>query len=217
MITASILIKSGLGIIAGVALSSCGLQDGTSSHTKAKVEKGMPAPASPKLIAKGVGRKTDKHGMVTYKDSERRRYVRTTSFSHMEKEPGAPGRLNAAGTTLLYGKKVRSAAADWSLYPLGTKFKIKGQPYTYVVDDYGSALVGTNTVDIFQPSLKLMRKWGTRKVEITVIQWGDYERSRRLLSGRRRYSHCLKMHTAIVQKLNSGKYAKLETKQTHVF
>jgi len=142
--------------------------------------------------------------MPTYnKASHRTRYVRTTAYSHMENEPGAPGRLNASGGILKYGT-VRSAAADWSVLPLGTTFKVKGQPHTYVVDDYGSSLVGTNTVDIFKPSLSSMRHWGTRNTEITIIQWGSYERSLKLLKGRTRYSHCYRMYVGCKRKLNSG-------------
>ena len=144
--------------------------------------------------------------MPTYKSlSDRTRYVRTTAFSHMEMEPGAPGRMNASGTILKYGV-VRSAAADWSVYPLGTVFRVKGLPHTYVVDDYGSALVGTNTIDIFKPSLALMRKWGTRKTEITVIQWGSFERSLNLLKGRTKYPHCRQMYIGC-RKWVGGSYA----------
>ena len=136
-----------------------------------------PGTASASTIKKAQKYSKDKHGMPTYKsNSVRTRYVRTTAYSHLEGEAGAHGLKSAAGTTLKYGN-VRSAAADWSVYPLGTKFRVKGQPYTYVIDDYGSALVGTNTIDIFKPSLSSMRKWGTRKTEITVIQWGSYDRS----------------------------------------
>ncbi len=142
--------------------------------------------------------------MPTYtKSSHRTRYVRTTAYSHMENEPGAPGRLNASGGILKYGT-VRSAAADWSVYPLGTLFKVKGQPHTYVVDDYGSELVGTNTVDIFKPSLSGMHHWGTRHTEITVIQWGSYERSLKMLKGRRKYRHCNHMYMGCRNKLNHG-------------
>ena len=146
--------------------------------------------------------------MPTYKShSDRTRYVRTTAYSHMEHEVGAPGRMNASGGILKYGS-VRSAAADWSVYPLGTTFRVKGQPYTYVVDDYGSALVGTNSIDIFKPSLSSMRKWGTRKTEITIIQWGSYERSARMLSARRRFSFCNRMYTGCKRKLNSAVASK---------
>lgn len=165
---------------------------------------GLPLPASERTIAKAKRLPKDKHGMPSYhKASQRTRYVRTTAYSHMENEPGAPGRLNASGGILKYGT-VRSAAADWSVYPLGTTFKIKGQPHTYVVDDYGSALVGTQTIDIFKPSLRGMNHWGTRRAEITIIQWGSYERSLKLLKGRRRYNHCNRMYVGCVRKLKSG-------------
>lgn len=128
--------------------------------------------------------------------------MRTTSYSHMENEPGACGMINASGSRLKYGS-VRSAAADWSVYPLGTKFRIKGQPHIYVVDDYGSSLAATNTIDIYKPSLHYMRTWGTRHTEITVIQWGSYERSARLLKGRINHDHCRHMYYGCKRKLNS--------------
>ena len=164
----------------------------------------LPLPASERVIAKSKKLPKDRHGMPTYtKSSHRTRYVRTTAYSHMENEPGAPGRLNASGGILKYGH-VRSAAADWSVYPLGTLFKIKGQPYIYEVDDYGSELVGTNTIDIFKPSLSGMRHWGVRKTEITVVQWGSFERSLKLLKNRTRYPHCKKMYIGCCRKLDSG-------------
>ena len=195
---------------ASVAFTSCAMQTSSESDGK-KVANGMPHAPSQKLVAKDAGRSKDKHGYVTYKHDERRRHVRTTAYSHMEKEVGCHGLKSAGGSKLQYTSKIRSAAADWSVYPLGTKFKIKGLPYVYEVNDYGSALVGTNTIDLFKPNLSTMRKWGTRNVEVTIVQWGSYERSRRLLSGRTKYKHCKKMHTAIVKKLNSGKYAKLDS------
>ncbi|WP_018971081.1 3D domain-containing protein [Rubritalea marina] len=169
----------------------------------------LPAKPSQKIVADSQGRKTDKHGMASYADGEHTRHVRTTAYSCMENEPGAHGNLNAAGTVLKYGKTIRSAAADWSVYPLGTKFKIKGLPYTYVVEDYGSALTGTNTIDIYKPTLRKMNHWGTRKVEITVVKWGCYDKSRRILKHRTGYWHCRKMYNEIKRKLSSEALAKL--------
>ena len=188
----------------GLSIFSKKLADDVVKTTNTKKKSSfLPEPASSSTIAKAQKLPKDKHGMPTYKkQSTRTRYVRTTAYSHMENEPGAPGRKNAAGTILQYGS-VRSAAADWSIYPLGTKFRVKGQPHTYVVDDYGSALVGTNTIDIFKPTLSSMRKWGTRKTEITVIQWGSYERSLALLKGRRGYSHCRKMYYGCLKNCGS--------------
>jgi 3D (Asp-Asp-Asp) domain-containing protein len=185
------------------------MQSETYVHGK-KVEKGLPHPPCPQLVAKSKLHRKDKHGMATYKDTQNVRHVRTTAYSHMEKEVGCHGLKSAAGSQLVYTDKVRSAAADWSVYPMGTKFKIKGLPHVYEVNDYGSALVGTNTVDLFKPNLSKMNKWGTRKVELTVVEWGSYEKSAKLLKGRTRYKHCRKMYYAILKKLDSGKVAKVE-------
>lgn len=149
-----------------------------------------PDPKLPKL-----GR--DKHGMPFYHPSQLNRVVRTTAYTHSEMDHRIYGARNAVGTTLKYTDQVRSAAADWSVYPLGTKFKIKGEPYIYVVDDYGSALVGTGTIDIYQPTKELMRKWGLRVVEIQIIQWGSSKLSMEKLAGRTRYTHCATMQAAL--------------------
>lgn len=215
MFTKSIVI--GLGCISLCALSSCTSSLSTTStsvkktadkkvanKSTAKVNAFTPSPASAETISKSAALPKDKHGMPTYdKLTDRTRYVRMTAYSHMEMEPGAPGRMNASGTILKYGA-VRSAAADWSVYPLGTVFQVKGLPHTYVVDDYGSALVGTNTIDIFKPSLGQMNRWGTRKSEITVIQWGSFARSLNLLKGRKSYAHCRKMYYGCKSKLGDA-------------
>lgn len=149
-----------------------------------------PDPSLPKL-----GR--DKHGMPFYHPKQRTRVVRTTAYTHSESDHVGYGPHNAIGTSLKYTDQVRSAAADWSVYPLGTKFKIKGQPYLYVVDDYGSALVGTGTIDIYQPNKTLMRRWGRRVVEITVVQWGSSALSMQKLNDRQRYRHCASMYSSL--------------------
>ena len=138
-------IKSAMALLAGTSITSCAVKD-TSSASKPSINK----TESVSAYSKKTGTK-DKHGMPSYTDGSRTRYVRATAYSHMEHEVGAPGRMTASGTILKYGK-LRSVAADWSRLPLGTKFKIKGQSATYVVDDYGSALIGTNTIDMFYPS-----------------------------------------------------------------
>ncbi|MBK1834542.1 3D domain-containing protein [Roseibacillus ishigakijimensis] len=163
----------------------------------------LPAEANVALLEEVAHLPKDKHGFPSYPDDQTHRVVRATAYSHMQNEPGAPGRMNAEGGILKYGE-VRSAAADWSKYPVGTKFKIKGMPYLYVVDDYGSALTGTNTVDIFHPTLAGMKKWGLRTIEIDVIQWGSWERTLALLKGRRGYWHCADMYAAAERKVKSG-------------
>jgi len=118
--------------------------------------------------------------------------VKTTAYTETEKDHLVHGRSTAVGTPLKYGK-VRSAAADWSVYPVGTRFQIDGEPYTYEVDDYGSALVGTNTIDLYKPDKKEMANWGARKVNIKVLKWGSYRRSLAIMKPRTNSTYIQRM------------------------
>lgn len=113
--------------------------------------------------------------------------VRTTAYTHTEASHRKYGVRNAVGGQLRYGN-VRSAAADWSRFPLGTLFRIGGSPEVYEIDDYGSALVGKNTIDLYKPSAQSMRRWGVRQVEIEIIKWGSYEKSLTVLVPRVRHA-----------------------------
>jgi len=123
--------------------------------------------------------------------------VRTTAYCHKEADSLKYGTLNAAGGNLQYGNTIRSAAADWSVYPVGTKFQIEGLPYTYVVDDYGSALCGTATIDLYKPTFTQMNRWGVRNVPVKIIEWGSYEKSAEILSGRKHVSHADHVRTML--------------------
>lgn len=160
-----------------------------------------PDPKLPKL-----GR--DKFGMPFYHPAQLNRVVRTTAYTHSELDHLGYGARNAVGTSLKYTDQVRSAAADWSVYPLGTRFKIKGEPYIYVVDDYGSALVGTGTIDIYHPTKELMRKWGLRVVEIQILQWGSSKLSMEKLASRTRYNHCARMQAALKEQSRHRKVTR---------
>lgn len=123
--------------------------------------------------------------------------VRTTAYSDKENEMGGIYRnLSASGRPLKYGR-LRSAAADWSHMPMGTLFRIKGLPYIYEVDDYGSALVGTDTIDLYKPDLATMKAWGTRQVDIEVIREGSYARSLDVLKDRLFAPHVREMASTI--------------------
>lgn len=146
-----------------------------------------------------AGKPRDKHRMPVYAFSDRSRVVRTTAYTCSESDHLIYGNKNATGTVLRYNNRVRSAAADWSFYPVGTTFRIRGLPYLYVVDDYGSALLGTGTVDIYKPNKDVMNVWGRRTVELTVVQWGSFTRSAELLRQRTSYDHCRKMLANIIR------------------
>jgi 3D (Asp-Asp-Asp) domain-containing protein len=107
--------------------------------------------------------------------------VRTTAYTQTE----AGGSRNAVGTRLS-SRAVKSAAADWSRWPLGTKFRIVNTDEVFQIDDYGSALVGTGTIDLYKSNRLAMRKWGVRAVDIDVIEWGSREKSLAVLKPRQR-------------------------------
>lgn len=107
--------------------------------------------------------------------------VRTTAYTHTE----AGGRRNAIGTRLS-GNNVKSAAADWSRWPLGTKFRVLCTDEVFQIDDYGSALIGTGTIDLYKTNRLAMREWGVRSVDIDVLEWGSPQRSLQVLAPRKR-------------------------------
>ncbi|PAW70909.1 MAG: hypothetical protein B9S30_01710 [Verrucomicrobiia bacterium Tous-C5FEB] len=150
-------------------------------------------------MSAAIGKPRDKHGMPVYAFSERQRIARTTAYTCSEDDHLIYGSKNATGTNLRYTDRVRSAAADWSFYPVGTTFRIKGLPYLYVVDDYGSALTGTGTIDIYKPNKETMNIWGRRNVEVQIVQWGSFARSVQILSDRTGYEHCRRMLANIVR------------------
>ncbi len=123
--------------------------------------------------------------------------VRTTAYTHTEADHLIYGAKTALGTQLRYHGPIRSAAADWSRFPLGTRFQIEGSPVIYEVDDYGSALVGKNTLDLYKPSKAHMNAWGARYVRIRVLRWGSYQKSLEIMAPRVHHSHVREMVDAI--------------------
>jgi len=114
-----------------------------------------------------------------------RKVVRTTAYTDSESGCRGSHAKNAIGSRLQSGS-VMSAAADWSRFPVGTKFRVVDNSQTYVIDDYGPALIGTDTIDLYVPSRRLMNRWGVRHVTIEVLAEGSYEKSLEVLKPRQR-------------------------------
>ena len=125
--------------------------------------------------------------------------VRTTAYTRVEKG----GRRNALGT-YLSGRHVISAASDWSRFPLGTRFRIVSTREEFIIDDYGTALVGTNTIDLYKPTKLEMKRWGVRNVDIDVLQWGSEEKSLQVLGPRAKHSTARRMIVALQKKSPSS-------------
>jgi hypothetical protein len=69
-----------------------------------------------------------------------------------------------------------------------------------VIDDYGTALVGTNTIDLYKPSRLEMKQWGVRNVSIDVLQWGSREQSLKVLAPRSKHRSVRQMILALQRK-----------------
>jgi 3D (Asp-Asp-Asp) domain-containing protein len=89
--------------------------------------------------------------------------------------------------------QIGSAAADWSRWPAGTVFRLISTGQVYRVDDYGWALAGRNTIDLYMPTRGAMNSWGAREENIQILQWGDAEESLRLLQAHQGYRHIRRM------------------------
>ena len=118
--------------------------------------------------------------------------VRTTAYTHTESDHVQHGCQTCIGTTLRYDA-VHSAAADWSRWPVGTTFRILDTGEICKVDDIGWALAGRNTIDLYKPTRDAMNAWGTRHVNIEILNWGDDLEARDILRKRSKYRHVQRM------------------------
>jgi 3D (Asp-Asp-Asp) domain-containing protein len=118
--------------------------------------------------------------------------VRTTAYTHTESDHREYSNRSALGTVLRSGE-INSASADWSRWPAGTIFKLLDTGEMFVVDDYGWALSGTNTIDLYKPSRSAMNRWGVRRVNIQVVCWGDDRQSYTVLEPRAKHKHVRRM------------------------
>ncbi len=149
---------------------------------------------APALLLASCATQTTPHTVVSTSPTRRIAQVRTTAYTHSEGSS-----RNALGKRLR-AARVRSAAADWSRFPLGTKFRIVGTDEIYEIDDYGSALIGTSTIDLYKSSRLAMRRWGVRRVDIDILEWGSSELSLKVLKPRARMRIARRMIVAIQDK-----------------
>lgn len=89
--------------------------------------------------------------------------------------------------------QIGSAAADWSRWPVGTTFRLLSTGQIYRVDDYGWALSGRNTIDLYMATRREMNNWGAREEAIQILHWGEPDESLRFLQGHQNYRHIHRM------------------------
>ena len=117
---------------------------------------------------------------------ERRTVTRTT-------KRGTKTARSVKRAVVVAKPRVGSAAADWSRWPAGTAFRLISTGQTYRVDDYGWALAGRNTIDLYMPNQREMNSWGARQETIEILQWGDPQESLQFLRRHQDYRHIKRM------------------------
>ena len=109
--------------------------------------------------------------------------TRTPRVNH--DDPSDQNGIAGRNARLLWWQKaprIGSAAADWSRWPAGTTFRLLSTGQIYRVDDYGWALSGRNTIDLYMATRGEMFNWGVRSESIQFLRWGDSQESLRFLS-----------------------------------
>jgi 3D (Asp-Asp-Asp) domain-containing protein len=126
-------------------------------------------------------------------------------FSMEERQPVTPGPKRAPRTTPKTTRAVKravvvskppqigSAAADWSRWPAGTVFRLLSTGQNYRVEDYGWALSGRNTIDLYMANRREMNNWGAREEPIEILKWGDPQESLQFLRRHQDYRHIKRM------------------------
>jgi 3D (Asp-Asp-Asp) domain-containing protein len=115
-----------------------------------------------------------------------RRITRTT-------KRGAKTTRSVKRAVVVSKPRIGSAAADWSRWPVGTTFRLLSTSQIYRVEDYGWALAGRNTIDLYMPNQREMNSWGARQETIQVLQWGDPQESLQFLRRHQDYKHIKRM------------------------
>ena len=120
---------------------------------------------------------------------ETRTTTRVTTTRHITKTTRGVKRTVAVAKPPPIG----SAAADWSRWPVGTTFRLLSTGQVYRVDDYGWALSGRNTIDLYMANQRDMNSWGARQETIQILQWGDSQQSLQFLQSHQDYRHIKRM------------------------
>ena len=109
------------------------------------------------------------------------------------KRPAKPTRNAKRAVAVSKPPQIGSAAADWSRWPAGTVFRLLSTGQNYRVEDYGWALSGRNTIDLYMANQREMNTWGARQETIEVLKWGDPQESLQFLRRHQDYRHIKRM------------------------
>ena len=117
----------------------------------------------------------------------------TRRVTHTSKRAAKTPRSVKRAVAISRSPQIGSAAADWSRWPAGTVFRLLSTGQSYRVEDYGWALSGRNTIDLYMANQREMNSWGAREESIEILQWGDPEESLQFLRRHQDYRHIKRM------------------------
>jgi hypothetical protein len=109
------------------------------------------------------------------------------------KRPAKPARNAKRAVAISKPPQIGSAAADWSRWPAGTVFRLLSTGQNYRVEDYGWALSGRNTIDLYMANQGEMNTWGSREETIEILKWGNPQESLQFLRRHQDYRHIKRM------------------------
>jgi 3D (Asp-Asp-Asp) domain-containing protein len=115
------------------------------------------------------------------------------TVTRMAKRPAKPTRNVKRAVAVSKPPQIGSAAADWSRWPAGTVFRLLSTGQNYRVEDYGWALSGRNTIDLYMANQREMNTWGARPETIEILKWGDPQESLQFLRRHQDYRHIKRM------------------------
>jgi 3D (Asp-Asp-Asp) domain-containing protein len=117
----------------------------------------------------------------------------TRTAKRPAKGPSKPTRNVKRAVAVSKQPQTGSAAADWSRWPAGTVFRLLSTGQNYRVEDYGWALSGRNTIDLYMANQREMNNWGARQETIEILKWGDPQESLEFLRRHQDYRHIKRM------------------------
>jgi 3D (Asp-Asp-Asp) domain-containing protein len=117
----------------------------------------------------------------------------TRKSTRVTKRPAKTPRNVKRAVAVSKPPQIGSAAADWSRWPAGTVFRLLSTGQNYRVEDYGWALSGRNTIDLYMPNQRQMNSWGARQEAIEILKWGDPGESLQFLQRHQDYRHIKRM------------------------
>ena len=115
------------------------------------------------------------------------------TVTHTAKRQAKPTRKAKRAVAVSKPPQIGSAAADWSRWPAGTVFRLLSTGQNYRVEDYGWALSGRNTIDLYMANQREMNTWGARQETIEILKWGDPQASLQFLRRHQDYRHIKRM------------------------